>query len=83
MLSDPCELNQIETAFGKLFNEKDLALLQYSAKLTQSPAQINAGDVTRLRTVGFDDRAIHDIACIVGYYAFVNRIADGLGVEVE
>jgi alkylhydroperoxidase family enzyme len=32
---------------------------------------------------GFDDRAIHDICAITAYYAFVNRIADGLGVELE
>ncbi len=35
------------------------------------------------RAVGFDDRAIHDVCAIVGYFAFVNRIADGLGVELE
>jgi len=40
-------------------------------------------DVDRLRTHNFDDRAIHDICAITAYFAFVNRIADGLGVEVE
>lgn len=58
-------------------------MLAYSVKLTETPGQIDLDDITRLRAVGFDDRAIHDIACIVGYFAFVNRIADGLGVELE
>ncbi len=40
-------------------------------------------DVLALRTAGFDDRAIHDGCAIVAYFAFVNRIADGLGVELE
>ena len=40
-------------------------------------------DISFLRTQGFDDRAIHDICAITAYYAFVNRIADGLGVELE
>lgn len=44
---------------------------------------MNAGDVARLREAGFDDRAIHDICAITAYYAFVNRVADGLGVELE
>jgi hypothetical protein len=32
---------------------------------------------------GLDDRAIHDLCAIVAYFNFVNRIADGLGVELE
>lgn len=61
----------------------DQAMLQYSVKLTSSPDEIEKVDTDRLREFGFDDRAIHDIACIVSYFAFVNRIADGLGVELE
>jgi alkylhydroperoxidase family enzyme len=40
-------------------------------------------DIDRLRGAGFDDRAIHDACAVIGYFAFVNRIADGLGVEME
>ena len=40
-------------------------------------------DITSLREAGLDDRAIHDACAIVSYFAFVNRIADGLGVELE
>lgn len=40
-------------------------------------------DVIALRDVGFSDRAILDIAQVVAYYAYVNRIADGLGVSLE
>ena len=32
---------------------------------------------------GLDDRAILDLAMVVGYYAYVNRLADGLGVRLE
>jgi alkylhydroperoxidase family enzyme len=32
---------------------------------------------------GFDDEGIHDACAIIAYFAFVNRIADGLGVELE
>ena len=61
----------------------DRAMLDYAAKLTRTPAAMTAGDVQALREVEFDDRAIHDICAIVAYFAFVNRIADGLGVELE
>ena len=41
------------------------------------------GDISQLRDRGFSDRAILDIAQVVAYYAYVNRIADGLGVSLE
>jgi uncharacterized peroxidase-related enzyme len=61
----------------------DRAMLDYAVKLTQTPHAITADDIARLRAVSFDDRAIHDICAITAYFAFVNRIADGLGVELE
>ena len=44
---------------------------------------MEAGDIEALRSQGFDDLAIHDIVVVASYYAFVNRVADGLGVELE
>lgn len=40
-------------------------------------------DVIALRKNGFSDTDILDINQITGYYAYVNRLADGLGVELE
>lgn len=61
----------------------DRAMLDYAVKLTRTPSEMVAADVERLREAGFDDRGIHDICAITGYFAFVNRMADGLGVELE
>lgn len=58
-------------------------MLDYAPKLTNLPSEITAEDVDRLRQAGFSDRAIHDICAITAYYAFVNRIFDGLGVALE
>ncbi|MGH7559707.1 MAG: carboxymuconolactone decarboxylase family protein [Gemmatimonadales bacterium] len=58
-------------------------MLDYAVKLTRTPDRIGMEDIESLRGSGFDDRAIHDICAITAYYAFVNRIADGLGVELE
>ena len=65
------------------FDEAERALLAYAEKLTSTPAAIARDDVQRLRDAGFDDQAIHDVCAIVAYFAFVNRIADGLGVDLE
>ncbi len=58
-------------------------MLEYAAKLTREPSKMEAADIDRLKEVGFDDRAILDICQITAYYAYVNRMADGLGVELE
>lgn len=58
-------------------------MLDYAAKLTITPSEITPEDIKHLHDVGFDDRGILDIAQITAYYAYVNRIADGLGVALE
>lgn len=61
----------------------DWAMLAYVEKLTLRPWEMVEEDVIVLRTAGFSDAAILDVNQVTGYYAFVNRLADGLGVELE
>ena len=58
-------------------------MLTYAVKLTETPGAMEEQDVESLRTAGFSDRDILDICEVTAYYAYVNRIADGLGVTVE
>ena len=58
-------------------------MLRFAVKLTATPSAIIDADVNSLRTVGFSDRDILDIVEVVGYYAYANRMADGLGIEIE
>jgi alkylhydroperoxidase family enzyme len=51
--------------------------------LTRAPESVGKADADALRTVGWDDRAIHDAAQIIAYFNYINRIADGLGVDPE
>ena len=60
-----------------------MAMLDYASKLTEHPTDMISKDVERLRDVGYTDRGILDINQIVSYFAYVNRVADGLGVELE
>ena len=58
-------------------------MLDYVVKLTKEPSSMGKADVKALRESGFSDVAILDIVQVTGYYAYVNRLADGLGVELE
>ncbi len=58
-------------------------MLGYAVKLTVSPQTMAESDVLELREVGFTDTDILQICEVVAYYAYVNRIADGLGVALE
>lgn len=58
-------------------------MLDFSIKLTSTPWEMTRADVEALRAAGFNDRAILDIAQVTAYDAFVNRLADGLGVPLE
>ncbi len=64
-------------------NPADRAMLDYTVKLTKTPAEIVRADVDGLAAHGFTERAILDICQVAAYFAFVNRLADGLGVELE
>ena len=39
--------------------------------------------IDELRGHGFDDRAIHDATQVIGYFNYITRVADALGVEPE
>lgn len=77
-------VNGLATDYRNVVTDpSDRAMLEYAMQLTRNPSSISAESIQRLRMAGFDERAIHDICAITAYYAFVNRIADGLGVELE
>jgi uncharacterized peroxidase-related enzyme len=64
-------------------SDKRLAMLRYALKLTQTPGAMERADVQSLRDNGFTDTDILHIAEVVGYFAYANRIADGLGIPLE
>jgi len=59
------------------------ALCMFADHLAREPAANGVADVEALRAVGLDDVAIHDATQVVAYFAYINRIANGLGVELE
>lgn len=61
----------------------DRALCDHAVKLTRAPSELTQADIAGLREAGFDDRAIHDATQVISYFNYINRIADGLGVDPE
>jgi uncharacterized peroxidase-related enzyme len=62
---------------------RERALLDYAAKLTRTPWDMEPSDLTPMRDAGLSERDILDANLTVDYFAYVNRLAQGLGVEVE
>ena len=84
MLHDDALLERIEQDYRSAgLDDRRLAMLAYVEKLTRAPASMARADVKVLQAAGFGDADILAIAEVAAYYAFVNRIADGLGVDVE
>jgi uncharacterized peroxidase-related enzyme len=63
--------------------ERLRVLAGYAIKLTRTPGEMVESDLAPLRASGLSDRDIVDLNQVVAYFNYVNRVADGLGVELE
>lgn len=61
----------------------DRALCEYAVKISRKEEQMTPHDLDALRAHGLTDRAIHDAVQVIGFFNYITRIADGLGVEPE
>jgi alkylhydroperoxidase family enzyme len=52
-------------------------------KLTRLAAEIDERDIDVLRAEGLDDATISDAIQVVGYFNYVTRVADGVGIDNE
>jgi len=79
---DKAKVKQASEDFRKLdLQEKTKAILEYAEKLTLHPDQMNESDVVILRNNGLTDEEILSVVLIINYFNFVNRVANGLGVD--
>ena len=62
---------------------REKAMLDYAVKLTKKPAAVKKEDLDKLRKFEMSDRDILDLNQVVAYFNYVNRTADGLGIELE
>jgi uncharacterized peroxidase-related enzyme len=80
------DANKIEEALKaqipeNAFEGEQLAMLEYAEKLTLKPGNMIEEDVEQLRNEGIDDGKILELNQIVGYFNYVNRLLNGLGVK--
>ena len=69
---------------GDLPDEPRLhALCAFAVKLTREPASVASDDIDALRPHGLDDAAIHDAIQVIAYFNYINRVAEGVGIEPE
>lgn len=63
-------------------DQGDRAMLRFVARLTLSSRSMRKQHTRELRDAGFDETGVHDIVGVASNFAFMNRLADGLGVTV-
>ncbi len=84
LLNDDDLLTRIEADWTSAgLDDRRATMLAYAEKLTLTPSEVKEADVQLMRGHDFSDRDVLDVCEIVGYYAFANRMANGLGVTLE
>ena len=64
-------------------DKRVLSLLDFAWKLTREQHECREEDVQGLGAEGWSDAAIVDAVGIVGFFNYITRVADGLGVELN
>ena len=62
---------------------RERALCDFAVKLTHLAAEVDESDMAPLRAAGLSDADISDAIQVVGYFNYVTRVADGIGIEDE
>ena len=58
-------------------------LLAFAAKMARDASQISPDDIDQIRSAGFSDRAILDAAHVTGFFSYMNRVVQALGVDTK
>jgi uncharacterized peroxidase-related enzyme len=62
---------------------QDKAMIDFALKLTREPSSVKREDIDALKQRGFADDQVVDIVLITCTFNFMDRLADGLGVELD
>ena len=63
--------------------EQSWPFCKYAEKLTLTPGKMKETDVRALQAAGLDDGQILEANQIIGYFNYVNRCLNGLGVTTQ
>ncbi len=80
------KINQLITDYKQVdLSPADRLLCDYAWELTKNPGLTKNENsfIKPLKNIGLDDRTILDATMIIAYFNYVNRIMNGLGIELE
>ncbi|MES2153510.1 MAG: peroxidase-related enzyme [bacterium] len=81
---DHAFVEEVAKAPGKVkLPARERVLVDYAVALTAHPAKGVKSEVDAMKKAGLKDEEILQAAQIVGYFNFANRLAIGLGVDLE
>jgi len=63
--------------------EQQKAICYFAEKLTLNPGKIDKEDIHKIKEFGYVDKEVSEIVQIISYFNYINRVADGLGLEPE
>ena len=64
-------------------DEATKAILEFAVKVTKAAPTVTQADLEHLRSYGLTDEALFAIVEVVGFFNYVNRIADAFGIELD
>lgn len=64
-------------------DQKSRAVMAFADKITRTPEHMNSLDVEQLRQSGVSDRGVLEAAAMAGYFNYMTRLANALGVLTE
>jgi alkylhydroperoxidase family enzyme len=62
---------------------QDKVMIDFALRLTREPSAIKREDIESLKQSGFREEQVVDIVLITCTFNFMDRLADGLGVELD
>ena len=78
------QISQIVTDFQTAdIDEATKAILEFAVKVTKAAPTLTPSDLEHLRSHGLTDEALFAIVEVVGFFCYVNKIADAFGIELD
>jgi uncharacterized peroxidase-related enzyme len=62
---------------------REQTLCGFAVKLTHAAAQVEQADIDALRAQGLSDTDVSDAIQVIGYFNYITRVADGIGIDDE
>jgi len=68
---------------SSLIDERMKPILRYARKLTRQPNSVSQADADSVLAAGWSDEAFYHAAAVTALFNFMNRLVEGLGIELD